>query len=159
MHYTILIIKYSLSRTRMLYRYTGVMCYEYRPTTTRPICYGMTFQYSRAHRQLPAEVQDAERATALLEGQTARFQGSAPQDIPPVVQFTTIRQLITSWDAGWLLHQSIFPDEGLFLAQALARGDAYGVSDGSYMPQIIIFQTAVSRECVACKKLVDYWVE
>lgn len=80
-------------------------------------------------------------ATAMRA--TARFNafgrpimgGWAPS--APTIQPThhSIKLLIRSWEDSWSLDLSIFPDNGKAIAVAIRRGDAIGVSNGSYMEE------------------------
>lgn len=63
----------------------------------------------------------------------AHFGGSAPETLPPTPAYTSIYQLINSWDESWPLADAIFPDDLGAFVQAIINGMAHVCSDGSDM--------------------------
>jgi len=62
------------------------------------------------------------------------FQGSCPQPIPSPLATTLSMHIIQLWrEQAWPLHSSVFPNQGLVIANAIHLGTAQGVCDRSYI--------------------------
>jgi len=69
--------------------------------------------------------------------QMLHFQGSCPQPIPPPPAMTLSEHVIHLWkEQAWPLHSSVFPNQGLAVANAICLSTAHGVCNGSYMSAV-----------------------
>ena len=122
--------------TRVLYgRFLDSYWRRFVPLSQYPPRLGSMFE--REGFTLADPPDTAEYATAFVDHHgRARFNGSAPLvTAPPPQPPATVHEVATRWDYGWPLQKSNFPGKGDSIAQALIKGTAQGVCDGSYKPK------------------------
>ena len=128
---------------------------RYSPRSHFPPRYGSIFVRDSTSVDPPHA--DTELATAWVDDQgQARFGGSAELiREPELTEASSIQEVVSRWTAGWPLEHSVFPNEGLTLAQALQDGTAQGVCNGSYKPAKADFLGAVSFILEDARQVID----
>ena len=122
------------SSSRSLYETIRNLYRIYRPRNDREIRHGTNFYACDVSSHLPANVH---RATAFKHGNgLVEFGGAAAISLTVEPTYQTLRSVIQSLDSNWPLEHASFPDDGIVLANAIRKGTAQGVSDGSYFAQL-----------------------
>ena len=64
------------------------------------------------------------------------FEGSAPVTLPLQTSPNTLQQIFQDWGEEWIWDNLQKPDDDQWLAQAISKGTAVLVCDGSYQPRL-----------------------